>query len=254
VNGRDGDRGAHDGEREPVPGRNAVRTAEIQELQAALKGKNRIIREQEAELARLHEMQTRGADGHRGLGGHLMNEKDQEFVSDVSSRHSNDAEEALCRIIREQEDCIKELETLPPERYACMGCGRLSRKGWKPVTYETDYGTEYDIECPDCGSREIRESAQEALSEMADRLDTTEAELARLREERRERPMSEHPETGRDEVLISYTHSSKNGKPVYRLTVGWYEGGEWYWNKAYDIMTYARCWLPMPVPPAEGGE
>lgn len=45
--------------------------------------------------------------------------------------------------------------------WTCSDCGRRGRTGWKMIRYETlDAATEYELECPDCGSMDVEEQKE----------------------------------------------------------------------------------------------
>lgn len=59
-------------------------------------------------------------------------------------------------------------ENIGPE-WTCCTCGSV--RNCRTITSETDYGTEYDLECNECGGTEFEESTKEALLRVLDKLD-----------------------------------------------------------------------------------
>lgn len=63
--------------------------------------------------------------------------------------------------------------------YTCSECF-YQGTGFKTITYNTMDGTDFDMECPECGSVEIVESPSAAFDRMRDRYDAAEKRISEL--------------------------------------------------------------------------
>jgi hypothetical protein len=66
--------------------------------------------------------------------------------------------------------------------WACCGCGNIDPGKYKTIRTDTTDGTEYDMECLECGGNAFEESPWHALKVVTTELDTVRAELEALKE------------------------------------------------------------------------
>lgn len=66
--------------------------------------------------------------------------------------------------------------------YTCSECFYQGEK-FKTIKYRTPVGTEYDMECPECGSVEIEESPSAAFDRMRGRWEAAVEKIRELREQ-----------------------------------------------------------------------
>lgn len=109
------------------------------------------------------------------------------------AREALEIEREIFKRIVDKSDCVRALCALahyirslsspaPVEGgpdWTCSDCGH-SGSDFRTITYSSTDGTDYDLECPSCGSLEVEESIDQAIHRMAEKLEDARVRLSRL--------------------------------------------------------------------------
>lgn len=130
----------------------------------------------------------------RTNGGHVDEKKinvitTQETV-DVVKRKLEEATENITgpifsRIEKHEHIVLENGEDFNVEKtpdYACSDCGNSEKDSFNTITHVTLDGTDYELECSKCESREIEESPALALHRMSEKLENYRNAWSQLKE------------------------------------------------------------------------